>query len=127
MAVKTRKRIGEILQELATIRTEEIAEQELKDAKGLLIGSFALAIEDPANFARQLATRRLTGVPIEELNTYLQDLEQVTVDETLTVAAQYIDSEQPIIVVVGDAEILRPQLEELGEVVVVDGDGEVIE
>jgi predicted Zn-dependent peptidase len=119
--------IGEILQELATIRTEKISEQELKDAKGLLIGSFALAIEDPANFALQLATRRLTGVPIEELNTYLQDLEQVTADEALAAAAQYIDSDQPIIVVVGDAEMLLPQLEELGEVVVVDGDGEVIE
>jgi zinc protease len=119
--------IREILQELDIIRTEEISPQELQDAKGLLMGGFALAIEDPANFASQLATRRLTGVPIEELNSYLQELEQVTAGETLAAAAKYIDSEQPIIVVVGDAQVLEPQLRTLGEVVVVDGAGNVIE
>jgi predicted Zn-dependent peptidase len=119
--------IREILNELETIRTEEISEAELIDAKGLLIGSFALRIEDPGDFAGQLSTRRLTGVPIEELNTYLQELEQVTAQEALKATSKYIDSEQPIIVVVGDAEILKPQLEEIREVVVVDKDGNIID
>jgi zinc protease len=118
--------VGEILKELERIRTEPISEQELIDAKGLLIGNFALAIEDPADFANQLSTRRLTGVPIEELNTYLQTLEQVTAGEAQKAAATYIDSEQPIIVVVGDVKTLKPQLEEIRPVVVVDRDGKII-
>ncbi len=119
--------IREILAELERIRTEPLSEQELDDAKGLLIGNFALRIEDPADFASQLATRSLTGVPVEELDSYLQKLEQVTAAEAQRAAAKYIDSEQPIIVVVGDAEVIKPQLEPLGQVVVVDKDGKVVE
>lgn len=119
--------IREILQELKTIRTEPISEQELEDAKGLIIGNFALAIEDPGDFANQLASRYLTGVPIEELNSYLSQIEQISAGEALEAAARYIESEQPIIVVVGNAEILRPQLEQLGQVVVVNNEGQAIE
>ncbi|MFQ5614571.1 MAG: M16 family metallopeptidase, partial [Anaerolineae bacterium] len=119
--------IREILMELETIRTETVPAPELLDAKGLLIGSFALSIENPANYARQLASRHLTGLPPEELNTYLQQIEAVTADETLAAAAEYIDSEQPIIVVVGDAALVKSQLEELGPVVVVDNEGNIID
>lgn len=119
--------VREILNELERIQTEPLSEQELVDTKGLLIGNFALAIEDPADFARQLATRYLTGVPLEELNTYLQNLEEVTAEEVQAAAVEYIDTEQPIIVVVGRADVVKPQLEELGPVVVVDKDGQVIE
>jgi predicted Zn-dependent peptidase len=115
--------VQEILKELERIRTEPISEQELADAKAQLIGNFALAIEQPADFADQLSTRYLTGLPIEELNDYLQEIEAVTAEEAQAAAAKYIDSEQPIIVVVGDAEVVKPQLEKIGKVVVVDNEG----
>ncbi len=119
--------LREILSELERIRTKELSPQELADTKGLLIGNFALQVEDPADFARQLSTRYLTGVPLEELNTYLQSLADVTAGEAQAAAAKYIDTKQPIIVVVGDAELVKPQLEEFGEVVVADKDGQVME
>jgi zinc protease len=119
--------IREILAELETIRSEPIPEDELAATKGLLTGSFALAIEDPADFAGQLSARQLTGIPIAELNTHLRSLAGVTFEEAQAAAAKYIDTEAPIIVVVGDADVLVPQLEEIGEVVVVDKDGVVIE
>jgi zinc protease len=120
--------IREIMSELERIRTEDLSEQELADTKGLLIGNFALRIEDPADFASQLATRYLTGVPIDELDTYLQQLNAVTAEQAREAAAQYIDTEQPIIVVVGNAEVVKPQLEEMGQVVmVVDKDGNGVE
>ena len=119
--------ISEILAELETIRTEPVSDEELAAAKGLLIGSFALSVEDPADFARRLSNRHLTGVPVDELNSYLQTIESVTAAEAQAAAASYIDSEQPIIVVVGNAKVVQPQLEELAEVVVVDADGSVVE
>ncbi|MCB0197190.1 MAG: insulinase family protein [Anaerolineae bacterium] len=119
--------VREILAELETITTEPISETELTDAKGLLIGNFALRIEDPADFADQLSNRRLTGVPIEELNDYLPNLEAVTAEDALEAAANYIETDAPIIVVVGNAEEVEAQLEDIGEVVVVDADGEVVE
>ncbi|RMF03103.1 MAG: insulinase family protein [Chloroflexi bacterium] len=119
--------ITEILYELNKIRTRFVTAEELADAKGLLIGNFALSIEDPADFARQLSTRRLTGVPIDELNSYLQKLEDVSAAEARRAARKYIDAKSPIIVVVGNAEVIRPQLEELGQVVQVDADGNPVE
>ena len=88
---------------------------------------FTKSIEDPAGFARQLASRHLTGIPLEELNTYLQSLSQVTAEDALHAAATYINSEQPVIVVVGDARVVKPQLAALGAVVVVDKDGQIVE
>jgi predicted Zn-dependent peptidase len=118
--------VQEILKELKRIRTEPISEQELTDAKDQLIGNFALAIEQPSDFADQLANRYLTGIPIEELNDYLQNIEQVTAAEAQAAAASYIDSEQPIIVVVGNAQVVRPQLEKIDQVMVVDNEGKEI-
>jgi predicted Zn-dependent peptidase len=118
--------IVEILGELSRVRSEPIPEDELENAKSKIVGGFALAMEDPATFASQLAVRALTGVPIEELNEYLPAIEAVTAEEAQAAAVEYIDSESPIIVVVGNAEVLEPQLEEIKPVRLVDGDGNVV-
>lgn len=118
--------ITEILAELKAIRTEPIMDKELADAKGLLIGSFALSVEDTSDFAGRLSNLYLTGLPLEELNDYLPNIEAVTAAEAQVAAAKYIDSEQPIIVVVGNVEVVKPQLEKLAKVVMVDADGNVV-
>jgi len=89
-------------------------------AKGLIVGNFALAIEDPADFAGQLSSRQLMGLPVEELNSYLSTIAAVMADQARAAAAKYIVSDQPIIVVVGNAKLLKPQLEKLGQVTLVD-------
>ena len=119
--------IEEILSELAKVRTEPIPAEEAENAKSKLIGGFALAMEDPGVYANQLAVRALTGVPIEELNDYLPTLEAVTAEEVQAAAVEYINSDSPIIIVVGNAAALEPQLEMIKPVVVLDGDGNVIE
>jgi predicted Zn-dependent peptidase len=84
-------------------------------------------MEDPGVYASQLAIRALTGVPIEEVDSYLSTLDAVTAEQAQAAAAEYIDAESPVIVVVGNAEVLKPQLEEIKPVVVVDGEGNVVE
>ena len=63
----------------------------------------------------------------EAIEEYVSRIEAVTVDEVFAAAQTYMDAEQPIIVVVGDAAIIQPQLEALGDVVVVDANGEIVE
>jgi predicted Zn-dependent peptidase len=109
--------VREILAELKRVQTEPIGAEELEAAKGQLLGSFALGIEDPADFANQLVARRMTGVPVEELNEYLARLEAVTAEDVQAAAQKHIDSEQPVIVVVGNAVEVRVQLEAIGPVV----------
>lgn len=67
----------------------------------------------------------MTGIPIDELKRYLPALQAVTPKQAQIAAAKYIDADQPIIVVVGDAPALKPQLEKVGKVVVVDNDGNI--
>jgi zinc protease len=109
--------LREILKEWELIRSQSLSEQELVEEKGLAIGSFALAIEDPVTFAGKLAHYRLTGRPPAELNEYGQQIEQVTAAGILEAASSYL-AEQPVIVVAGNAELIKPQLEELGRVVI---------
>jgi zinc protease len=118
--------VQEILKQLTAIRTQPISQQELDGAKGLITGQFALSLERPADFANGLASRYLTGIPIDEMKTYLQSIQQVTAQQAQAAAAKYIDSEHPIIVVVGDASLLKPQLEKIGRVLEVDNQGQPV-
>lgn len=112
--------ITEILGELHRIRTQVVTAGELAAAQGYLTGTFLREIETPADLAEVLAERYLTGVPLDELQRYLDHLEQVTTLDALNAAARYIQADQAIIVVVGDAAQLKPQWErELSRAVVV--------
>ncbi|MCL1464338.1 M16 family metallopeptidase [Argonema galeatum] len=108
----------EIIKELKTIRSQPIPEKELAASKGLLLGHFALGLETPANVAYALASYQLIGLPLEDYQNYPQKISQVSQEDVLKAAAKYISSE-PIIIVVGDASLVKSQLEKLGKVVVV--------
>jgi zinc protease len=112
----TGEAIQEILKELQTIRTQSIPDSELAATKGLLVGNFALGLENPAQVAAQLATLQLNGVPLAELQAYPQRIEKVTAHQAIKVAKKYLAA-QPIIVVVSDAAAVKPQLEKLGRVI----------
>ena len=118
--------VQEILNELKGMQDKPLTEQELADAKGMLEGSFALSLEQPGDFANQLAARYLTGVPINELSSYASKLQSVTADQAQAAAKQYIDAAHPIIVVVGDAKVVQPQLAKIEKVVLVDTDGKIV-
>ena len=81
----------------------------------------------PATFANLLATNYLLGLPWETASEYIANIEAVTAEEVQQAAQQYLEAEQPIIVVVGNAEVIRPQLADLGDVIVVDVQGQPVE
>lgn len=118
--------VQEVLKELKGMQDKPLTAQELADAKGMLIGSFALSLEKPSDFAGQLASRYLTGVPIEELNDYASKLQSITAEQAQAAAKKYIDATHPIIVVVGNAKVVEPQLAKVGKVVMVDAEGKVV-
>ncbi|NJR24373.1 MAG: insulinase family protein [Richelia sp. CSU_2_1] len=117
--------LSEILQELKIIKTQPIPESELSSSKGKLLGSFDLGLEDRVSVAGALANYLFTGIPLQEYQNYRQKIERVTQQDALRVAAKYISS-SPIIVVVGNAAIVKPQLEKLGRVVKVDSQGQLV-
>ena len=119
--------IREILAEIERIGAEPLTAEELRNAKSFLTGYFLLDTAVPATFANLLATNHLLGLPWDTADDYIANIEAVTAAEVQAAAQQYMDAEQPVIVVVGNAEVIRPQLAELGKVVVVDAHGEPVE
>ncbi len=116
--------VSEILKELKTIQTQPIPESELSASKGKLLGRFNLGQENPFAVADALANYQMLGLPLQDYQNYRQKIEQVSQQDALKVAAKYISS-QPIIVVVGNTSIVKPQLEKLGRVVKVDRQGKL--
>jgi zinc protease len=119
--------VAEILRELQSIRDTGVLTDELSQAQGMLIGQFTMSIADPASLAGELATRRLYGIPLAEIEQYAEIIEAVTNREVISAARTSIDLHAPVIVVVGDAEQVQPQLQAIAEVVIVDADGEILE
>lgn len=119
--------VTEILRELRQIRRTGVTTDELVNAQGMMIGQFTMSIADPASLAGQLATRHLYGIPLTEIESYATSVANITASEVLTAARAHIGGREPIIVVVGDAEMVKPQLQGLGKVAVVDAAGNVVE
>ena len=105
-----------ILDEIEGIRSEPVESEELEEVKSNIIGRYALRLESYQDFVVELASLRLAGLPLERLSTYLADIENVTQDDVLEAAQEYIDPEKFIIVVVGDASVIQESLEEIGPV-----------
>ncbi len=119
--------VREILAEIERLGSEPLTAEELANAKSFLVGYYLLDSAVPATFANLLATNYLLGLPWETASEYIANIEAVTAEEVQQAAQQYLEAEQPIIVVVGNAEVIRPQLADLGNVIVVDVQGQPVE
>jgi hypothetical protein len=102
--------ITEILHELERIRTEPVTEGELELAKNYIAGSFARSLESPqtvANFA--LNTQRF-GLPENYYETYLEQLDAVTIADVQEMAIKYVHPDKAHIVVVGSKDEVADKL-----------------
>lgn len=106
--------VAEILKEIHTIRTEKVGEEELKNAKALYNGNFALNLENPATTARFASNILINGLSKDFYRTYLQKINAVTVNDVQKAAEKYFNYKNTRVVVVGKADVVKPELEKLG-------------
>jgi len=111
---KTDSAVMEILKEIRHIRTEKVSAEDLRNAKALYNGSFALGLEDPARTATFASTILINNLPPDFYKTYLQRINAVTADDVLRVARKYIDYDNTRIVVVGNASPMLDGLKKTG-------------
>lgn len=112
-----------ILDEMERLGSEEVPPGELSEIKGFLAGAFALQVETPQQIARQVVSARLFGPSADGLGRYREavlSLDPTTVRE---VTSQHLKPHQAVVVVVGDASVLRAPLTRFGPVSVVDVEG----
>lgn len=103
-----------IVDEFWRIQRERVGERELADAKAYLTGSFPLTIETPNSIATQVMNVLFYGLPIEQLQTFRDRVNAVTVDDIQRVAQYYLKPDRLSIVLVGNAAAFTSQLRGIG-------------
>jgi zinc protease len=92
---------------------------ELTNIKNYLSGGFVLRLQTQDGLASQLAIVKTMGLPIDYLENYTTKIRSTEPDRIQEAAKKYIVSDNSAIVVVGDAQKLKPALEKFGKVDVV--------
>jgi zinc protease len=117
---ETRRVIDLVLEELERMRREPPTAAELANAQSLAVGSFGLSLETSRAVMASLVELDVHGLPDDSLDTYRARVRAVTTRDTARVAKELLHPQRAAIVVVGPAKDLRPQLEGLGELEVVE-------
>ena len=101
------------LEEIHRIRTEKVSEEELSNAKNKYVGNFVLSLEQPSTIARYALDIETEDLPEDFYETYLQKINEVTVDDVQRVAKKYFKLDQARIVVAGKASEIAENLEKI--------------
>ncbi len=111
---KTDSATAEFLGQVKLIRGAKVSDEELRNAKALYNGSFALGLEDPARTATFASTILINKLPADFYKTYLQRVNAVTADDILRVAQKYINYDNTRVVIVGNASKMLDGVKKLG-------------
>ncbi len=104
--------IAEVLTEVERMRSAPVSEEELSLATSYLAGVFPIRYETTAAIARGLAAMTVYDLPTDYFNAYRDRITQVTTANVQRIAEQSLRPEMLQIVVVGDANVVRPQIEQ---------------
>ena len=99
-----------IVEEMWRLQRQRVGERELSDAQAYLTGSFPLTIETPSAIAMQVLSAVFFGLDLQELQTFRERVNAVTVDDIQRVARTYLRPDRLSIVLVGDASKFEKQL-----------------
>ena len=102
------------LEEMARNRSEPPSEEELRDARALLVGSFSLGLETSAAVVGALVDLDVYGLPQDSLDRYRRKVRRTGADETTRIAKSHFHPERMAIALVGPAAAIVPQVEDLG-------------
>jgi len=109
----------ESMGEVRRIQQEPVTKEELTDAQSYLRGVFVQRLQTIQDVAQRLGTLALYGLPDDYWDSgYLNRIAAADEQKLLELARTHLHPEKMAIIAVGPADLLRPQLEDLGEVTV---------
>jgi len=103
-----------IVDEFWRMQRERVGERELDGAKAYLTGSFPLTIETPESIAMQVVNALFYGLPLEQLQTFRERVNAVTVDDIQRVSRDLLRPDRLSVVLVGNAAAFTTQLRSVG-------------
>lgn len=117
--------ITEMIYEIRNIAENGITEDELKEAKANLSGSFGRSLESPSTIASFAINIARYDLPEDFYSSYLQRLNALTVEDINAAAKKYIKPENMHITIVGNGGEIRDKLSQFGEVTLYTNRGEI--
>ena len=112
----TLETIQEILKGLEEMKRNGITPDELKDAKARYTGGFPLTIETPAQISGRILEAELYDLGEDYFFNYTTNIDHIDIDQVNALASRFLRSQDLVIVVVGNADLLRDDLKTLGDV-----------
>jgi len=119
----TGEAIRDILSELARMRRELPAADELARCQSEIVGAFIRQLETPAGVGSLELRRRLNHLPEDYYRKLVPNVRAVTPEKILEIASALFDPESRVLVTVGDRSRLLPQLKPFGQSLVFDVNG----
>lgn len=116
----------EVISELSRIRRELVEPEELSETRSYMIGVFPYTLQTIGDLVKRMETLAVYGLPDDYFDSYVEGLSKVTREEIQEVAERHLDPERMAVVAVGPADVLEPQLTELGPVTVWSPQGELV-
>jgi zinc protease len=109
-----------VLNEIKKYRAKGASAEELKKGQNYIAGSFARSLQSPEALASRLTNIEIYGFPRNHLETYIQNLRAVTLDDVQRVVQKYFLLEDLLIVLVVPATETLPRVQNYGAVNVVE-------
>lgn len=88
--------------EVSRIRGEEVSAEELKSAKDTVLNGFVFAFDTPSKTLNRMVRYRYFGYPDDFIFQFQKAIGQVTREDVLRVAKQYVDPSKFVFVVTGN-------------------------
>ena len=107
--------IREVIQEIQEIQTTRPpTANELRVARDALTRGFPLGLETASQVARVGTTLALHGLPVDEMDNFVQRVMAVDLDRVVAAAKTHLHPDKLVTVVVGSPDEVLPSLESLG-------------
>jgi zinc protease len=117
---EVRRVVDMVLAELSRVRSDPPSPEEVAKAQTQTTGQFALQLETSAAVAGSLVDLDVYGLPENSLDTFRGRVRALTPEDTARAARNLVHPDRAAILIVGPAEAIVPQLEDLGAVEVVE-------
>ncbi|WP_299817968.1 pitrilysin family protein [uncultured Pontibacter sp.] len=103
--------VVEFMNELNKMRSQRVSDDELRDAKAFVMGSYGRGLENPATVAVYAINTARYGLPSDYYANYLKKVEAVTAEDIQRVAQKYIQPDKMYILAVGNAGEVADKLQ----------------
>jgi zinc protease len=105
--------INSLKAEINRIRTQPITAAELQGAKDTVLNSFIFNFQDGSSTLSRLMQYEYFGYPKDFIFTYRRAVEQTTIADVQRVAQKYLQPDQLVTLVVGNAKDVKPAIAQL--------------